>query len=175
MDSNLKPSSLKTRPARPAFAPDLDARDLAILEALQLDGRMPLSELGRKVGLSQPAMSERVKRLEERGVISGYGARVDLAALGLHMMAIIRLRTAHEHIRACLKLFEELPFVIEVHRVTGEDCFVLKAIVPAPDDLAVIVDAIGRFGAVTTSVVLRSEPAKPIGRGLLIAAARRRR
>ncbi len=67
-------------------------------------------------------MSERVKRLEERGITAGYGARIDLAALGLHMMAIIRLRTAHEHIRACLKLFDELPFVIEVHRVTGEDC-----------------------------------------------------
>jgi len=170
MDSSLKP-----RPARPAFAPDLDTKDLAILEALQQDGRMPLSELGRKVGLSQPAMSERVKRLEERGIISGYGARIDLAALGLQMMAIIRLKTAHEHIRACLKQFDELPFVLEVHRVTGDDCFILKAIVPAAEDLATIVDAIGRFGTVTTSVVLRSEPVKTIGHGLLTAAARRRR
>jgi Lrp/AsnC family transcriptional regulator, leucine-responsive regulatory protein len=175
MDSNLKPSSKKPWPARPAFAPELDAKDLAILEALQRDGRMPLSELGRQVGLSQPAMSERVKRLEDRGIISGYGARIDLGALGLQMMAIIRLRTAHEHIRTCLKLFDELPFVIEVHRATGEDCFVLKAIVPAAEDLATIVDTIGRFGAVTTSVVLRSEPPKTIGRGLLAAAARRRR
>jgi len=145
----------------------LDPKDLAILEALQQDGRMPLSELGRKIGLSQPAMSERVKRLEERGIITGYGARIDLEALGLGMMAIIRLKTTHEHIRACLKRFDELPYVIEVHRVTGDDCFILKAIVPAPQDLAAIVDAIGRFGAVTTSVVLRSEPAKPIGRMLM--------
>lgn len=152
-------------------AAELDARDFAILEALQEDGRLPLAELGRRIGLSQPAMSERVKRLEERGVITGYGVRVDLKALGLGMMAIIRLKTAHEHIRACLKAFAELPHVVEVHRVTGDDCFVLKAVVPAPEDLAVIVDAIGRFGAVTTSVVLKSEPGRPIGRALMAAAA----
>src|SRR5215813_2972784 len=93
---------------------DLDGKDLDIIEALQRDGRMPLSELGRKVGLSQPAMSERVKRLEERGVIAGYGARIDPQALGLGMMAIVRLRTTHEHIRACLKRFAELPNVVEV-------------------------------------------------------------
>src|SRR5262245_29536463 len=145
----------------------LDGKDLAIIEALQLDGRIALSELGRTVGLSRPAMSERVKRLEERGVITGYGARIDPQALGLGMMAIVRLSTTHEHIRACLKKFAELPNVVEVHRVTGEDCFVLKVIVPAPDKLAVVVDALGRFGAVTTSVVLRSEASKPITRELV--------
>ncbi|MBS7545980.1 Lrp/AsnC family transcriptional regulator [Ancylobacter oerskovii] len=159
----------------PGFRPavtGLDDRDLDILEALQEDGRLPLSELGRRIGLSQPAVSERVKRLEERGVIAGYGARIDLAAVGLRMTAIIRLKTAHEHIRACLDAFDDLPYVVEVHRVTGNDCFVLKAIVPAPEYLAVIVDAIGRFGEVTTSLVLRSEPARPIPRALLAVARR---
>ena len=149
--------------------PIVDAKDLAILEALQEDGRISLASLGRRIGLSQPAMSERVKRLEERGIITGYGARVSPEALGLRMTAIIRLRTAHEHIRACLAQFAELPYVVEVHRVTGEDCFILKVLVPAPEDLATIVDAIGRFGMVTTAVVLRSEPAKPISRSLMLA------
>jgi Lrp/AsnC family transcriptional regulator, leucine-responsive regulatory protein len=160
---------------RPSFRPhhlNLDDKDFVILEALQEDGRVPLSELGRRIGLSQPAMSERVKRLEERGIITGYGARIDPQALGLRMMAIIRLKTTHEQIRASLKQFEALPHVVEVHRVTGDDCFVLKAIVPKPEDLAVIVDKIGQFGAVTTSVVLRSEPAKPLSRKLLIAGGR---
>lgn len=148
----------------------LDDKDVEIVEALQLDGRMPMSELGRRIGLSQPATSERVKRLEERGVITGYGARINLPALGLDMTAIIRLKTAHEHIRACLRQFEELPHIVEVHRVTGDDCFILKAIVPAPEYLATIVDAIGRFGAVTTSVVLRSDEPKPVGRALMMAA-----
>jgi Lrp/AsnC family leucine-responsive transcriptional regulator len=151
----------------------LDAKDLAILEALQADGRIALSELGRQVGLSQPAMSERVKRLEDRGIITGYGARIDWQALGLSMTAIIRLKTAHEHIRACLKTFSELPYVMEVHRVTGEDCFVLKVTVPTPDKLATIVDTIGRFGAVTTSVVLRSEPPKRISRELMLGLQRK--
>ena len=151
---------------------ELDDKDVAILEVLQEDGRIPLSELGRRVGLSQPAMSERVKRLEDQGVITGYGARVDPRALNLGMVAIMRLATTHEHIRSCLKLFHELPHVIEVHRVTGDACFILKAIVPAPSDLATIVDAIGHFGAVTTSVVLRSEPPKPLGRTLLLAGRR---
>jgi Lrp/AsnC family leucine-responsive transcriptional regulator len=154
------------------LAVDLDAKDMAILEALQEDGRVPLSELGRRIGLSQPAMSERVKRLEERGVITGYGARISAEALGLRMTAIIRLKTAHEHISNCLKTFAALPYITEVHRVTGDDCFVLKAIVPEPQDLATIVDAIGGYGAVTTSVVLKSEPVKPISRTLILARGR---
>lgn len=145
----------------------LDPVDIAILEALQDNGRIGMSELGRRIGLSQPATSERVKRLEERGIITGYGARIDAAALGLGMMAVIRLRTTHEHIRASLALFAEMPQVIEVLRLTGEDCFILKVLVPTPAELEAIVDTIARFGAVTTSLVLRSEPIKPVGRALL--------
>ncbi len=145
----------------------LDPVDIAILEALQENGRIGMSELGRRIGLSQPATSERVKRLEERGIITGYGARIDAAALGLGMVAVIRLRTTHEHIRASLALFAEMPQVIEVLRLTGEDCFILKVLVPTPAELEAIVDTIARFGAVTTSLVLRSEPIKPIGRALL--------
>ncbi|WP_075290161.1 Lrp/AsnC family transcriptional regulator [Pararhizobium arenae] len=145
----------------------LDPTDIAILEAMQENGRIGMSELGRRIGLSQPATSERVKRLEERGVISGYGARLDAARLGLGMMAVILLRTTHEHIKPCLALFAELPPVIEVLRLTGEDCFLLKVLVPTPGDLETIVDTIARYGSVTTSLVLRSEPEKPIGRSLL--------
>jgi Lrp/AsnC family leucine-responsive transcriptional regulator len=151
----------------------LDPTDMLIIEILQADGRISVSELGRQVGLSQPAASERLKRLEERGIIEGYGARINAAALGLGMMAVIRLRTTHEHIRTCLKQFSEMPEVIEVLRLTGEDCFILKVLVPTPSALETIVDSIARYGAVTTSLVLRSEPAKPIGRDLLRAARAR--
>jgi len=145
----------------------LDPTDLAIIEILQEDGRINITELGRRVGLSQPAVSERVKRLEERGIIAGYKAIVDLAALGFSTTAIIRLRTTHEHIAACLKQFARMPEVIEVLRLTGEDCFFLKVIVPSPTELESIVDTLGRYGGVTTSVVLRSEPAKNISRALI--------
>jgi Lrp/AsnC family leucine-responsive transcriptional regulator len=147
--------------------PLLDPTDIAIIEVLQENGRIAVSELGRRIGLSQPATSERVKRLEERGIIAGYGARIDPAALGLGMMAVVRLRTTHEHIRPCLKQFAEMPHVIEVLRLTGEDCFVLKIVVPSPGELETIVDTIARFGAVTTSLVLRGEPPKFIGRALM--------
>ncbi len=145
----------------------LDPTDLTIIEILQEDGRINITELGRRVGLSQPAVSERVKRLEERGIITGYQAGVDPASLGLGTMAVIRLRTTHEHIGACLKQFATMPEVIEVLRLTGEDCFFLKVIVPSPTGLESIVDALGRFGAVTTSVVLRAERPKAVGRKLM--------
>ncbi|QRM56214.1 Lrp/AsnC family transcriptional regulator [Sinorhizobium sp. BG8] len=148
-------------------SPALDPTDIAIIEILQSDGRIAISELGRRVGLSQPATSERVRRLEERGILSGYAARVEPAALGLGMMAVIRLRTTHEHIRTCLQRFAEMPHVIEVLRLTGEDCFLLKVLVPSPGELETIVDSIARYGSVTTSLVLRSEAPKPIGRALL--------
>ncbi|MBR0831929.1 Lrp/AsnC family transcriptional regulator [Bradyrhizobium manausense] len=149
------------------FQPILDPTDVAIIETLQDDGRISVSELGRKVGLSQPATSERLKRLEERGIIKAYRAVIDPAAVGLKMMAVIRLRTTHEHIKACLKQFAEMPEIIEVLRLTGEDCFHLKVIVPSPAELESIVDAIARYGSVTTAIVLRSEPVKRIGRELI--------
>jgi Lrp/AsnC family leucine-responsive transcriptional regulator len=151
----------------------LDPTDLSIVEILQQDGRISVSELGRRVGLSQPAASERLKRLEERGVITGYRAVIDPAVVGLGMMAVIRLRTTHEHIRPCLKQFSEMPEIVEVLRLTGEDCFLLKVLVPTPSDLETIVDAIARHGAVTTSLVLRNEPMKAIGRDLIRKAAAR--
>jgi Lrp/AsnC family transcriptional regulator, leucine-responsive regulatory protein len=145
----------------------VDGKDIQILEALQSNARMPLSELGRRIGLSQPAISERVRRMEETGVIEGYSARVNAKALGLGMLAIVRLKTTHEHIKTCLKRFGEIPNILEVHRVTGEDCFVLKVLVPAPESLEEIVDRIAGFGAVTTSVVLRSEQPRSIGPNLI--------
>lgn len=150
----------------------IDQTDVAILAALQRNSRMPLAKLGRAVGLSQPAVSERVKRLEDEGVIEGYGVRLNPRALGLGMMAIVRLRTTHEHIKASLKRFAEIPHIIEVHRVTGEDCFVLKVLVPAPEDLESIVDRIAAFGTVSTSLVLRSEPTRAIGDSLIRPRAR---
>lgn len=147
--------------------PSLDPTDIAIIEAMQENGRIAISELGRRVGLSQPATSERVKRLEERGIIAGYTARIDPVALGLGMMAVIRLRTTHEHIQRCLKQFSEMPHIIEVLRLTGEDCFILKVLVPSPGQLETIVDSIARFGSVTTSLVLRSEQPKTLGRSLI--------
>jgi Lrp/AsnC family leucine-responsive transcriptional regulator len=83
------------------------------------------------------------------------------------MMAIIRLSTTHEHIKTCLQRFSEMPQVVEVLRITGDDCFLLKVLVPDPGELETIVDSIARYGGVTTSLVLRAEPPKPIARALI--------
>lgn len=160
----------RSSPRRNGNGVRLDPTDIAIIEILQDDARINITELGRRVGLSQPAVSERVKRLEERGIVTGYRATVDLAALGLGTMAIIRLRTTHENIAPCLKQFAKMPEVIEVLRLTGEDCFFLKVIVPMPSALETIVDTLGRYGGVTTSVVLRSEPPKTVNRTLIARA-----
>jgi Lrp/AsnC family transcriptional regulator, leucine-responsive regulatory protein len=146
---------------------ELDRTDFAIIESLQEDVRISLSELGCRIGLSELAVSEHVKRPEEHGIITGYGARIDPSALGFSMTAIIRLRTTHDHIHSFLQYFAQIPNVIDVYRTTGEDCFVVKVVVPSPHDLEEIVDSIARFGAVATSVVLRSEPPKTLGRAII--------
>lgn len=135
---------------------DLDAIDINILSILQEDGRISFSELGRQVGLSQPAVSERVKRLEEYEVIVGYTAKLNLKTLGLSMTALVRLNTSHDKIKHCLALFKSIPEIIEVDRVTGEDCFFLRVVVTAPEHLETIVDAIATYGSVTTSLVFRN-------------------
>lgn len=146
---------------------DLDHKDCQIIEALQADARQSLAALGKRIGLSQPAMSERVKKLEESGVIDGYGARINLQAIGVSLQAIIRIHTAHEHIQAYIKLFREMPEVLEVDRVTGEDCFVVRCGIAQPADLERVVDALAAHGAVTTSLVLSSPVRKAVSTRLI--------
>lgn len=134
----------------------LDKKDLRILEALQTDARQSLAAIGKRIGLSQPAMSERVRKLEEAGVIEGYSARVNLRAIGVGLQAIIRIQTTHLGIAPYVKLFKSMPEVLEADRVTGEDCFIVRCAIAQPEDLQRVVDALAVHGAVTTSLVLSS-------------------
>lgn len=139
----------------------LDKKDRQIIQALQQDARQSLAALGRRIGLSQPAMSERLKRLEESGVIEGYGARVNLKAIGLGLQAVVRVRTTHEYIQRYLALFAAMPEVFDVVRVTGEDCFIVRCAFAEPADLERIVDALAAHGSVTTGLVLSHPVARP--------------
>lgn len=141
---------------------ELDKKDWLILEALQTDARQSLAALGKRIGLSQPAMSERVRKLEEAGVIEGYGARINLRSLGLALQAIVRVRTTHEHIKSYVRLFENMPEVLEADRLTGEDCFIVRCAFAEPQDLERVVDALAVHGSVTTSLVLSSTVRKRI-------------
>src|SRR5688572_23469152 len=109
-------------------AHSLDAIDWRLIEELQVDARVPLSRLGKRVGLSQPAISERVRRLEAAGVIEGYTARINYQAVGLDLLAVVRVKTTFDKLQPCIRMFASMPEILEVHRVTGEDCFVLKVI-----------------------------------------------
>jgi Lrp/AsnC family transcriptional regulator, leucine-responsive regulatory protein len=140
---------------------ELDKKDLRILAALQEDARQSLSALGRRIGLSQPAISDRVKKLEDAGIIQGYHASVDLRALGLGLEAIVRVKTTHDRIERCLRGFEAMPEVLEVWRVTGEDCFVVRCAFGEPSALESVVDRLAAEGSVTTSLVL-SRPIRKI-------------
>lgn len=140
----------------------LDPLDHAILAIVQAEGRLGVTEIGRRVNLSQPAVSARIKRLEQSGVITGYRAVVDPARLGLTIHAMIRLRTIHARIPACLDHFAQVPEVVNVHRLTGEDCFLLDVHAVSAERLETVVDGIGRFGPVTTSLVLRTYENKAI-------------
>ena len=133
---------------------ELDKKDRLIITALQEDARQSLAALGRLIGLSQPAMSERVKKLEEAGVIDGYAAKINLAAIGLHLQAIVRIRTTHEHIQRYVTLFQSMPEILDAVRVTGDDCFVVRCAFAKPADLERVVDALAIHGSVTTSLVL---------------------
>jgi Lrp/AsnC family leucine-responsive transcriptional regulator len=95
-----------------------------------------------------------VKKLEEAGVIEGYGARLNLQALGLGLQAVVRVRTTHEHIQRYVALFQDIPEVLDVVRVTGDDCFVVRCAFADPKALERVVDALAAHGSVTTSLVL---------------------
>lgn len=141
---------------------ELDKKDRLILQALQADARQSLAALGKRIGLSQPAMSERVRKLEAAGVIEGYGARVNLRAIGVGLQAIIRIQTTHAGIAPYVQLFQQMPEVLEADRVTGEDCFIVRCAIAQPADLERVVDALAVHGAVTTSLVLSSPVRKAV-------------
>jgi Lrp/AsnC family transcriptional regulator, leucine-responsive regulatory protein len=136
----------------------LDALDRQILHLLQTDGRIKLSELGRRVRLSPAAVTERVRRLEAAGVISGYGARVVPARLGYGIQAFIRVNPhggyTLKHPRT-LELIER-PEITEVHHVVGEDCWILKVAVRDTVHLEGVLEEISALGRTTTSIVLTS-------------------
>ncbi|MFJ8869639.1 Lrp/AsnC family transcriptional regulator [Streptomyces sp. NPDC102473] len=140
----------------------LDATDHSILAILQSEGRLSGAEVGRRVGLSQPAASARIQRLERQGVITGYRAVVEPASVGLNIHAVVRLRTTHARLTPALALAARIPEVVTTLRVTGEDCLLFDVHCADAGRLEQIVDSLARFGPVTTSLVLRGYPPKPL-------------
>ena len=132
----------------------LDRIGRKILAALQENARIPLSRIGEKVGLSAPAVAERVKKLEEAGVIKGYHARIDPAAVGLPVSAFIHLTTDARHYPAVKTLAADMPQVSACHHISGDASFVLFVRVDDVSDLEAVVARLSPFGQTKTAIVL---------------------
>lgn len=131
----------------------LDEVNVRILEELRRDPRLTMTALGRRIGMSAPAVTERVRRLEEVGIIRGYRLDLDAAALGLPLTAYIRIRPDPGQLPRVAELARSIPEVVECHRITGEDCFIVKAHFPAIDQLDRLLDQFLVYGNTTTSIV----------------------
>lgn len=138
----------------PSISPLIDDLNRRILDLLADDARMSTSELARRVGLSAPSVRERVGRLERAGVIRGYRLEVDPAAVGLPVAAWVRVRPGPGQLPKVVELARRTPQVSECHRVTGEDCFLLKVHGPSIEALEAVLDGFLMFGQTTTAVVV---------------------
>jgi Lrp/AsnC family leucine-responsive transcriptional regulator len=134
----------------------LDDVNLRILRALLEDPRVSVAALARRIGMSAPAVTERVLRLQESGVIAGFRLDLDPRALGLPLAAYVRVRPGPGQLARIAELAQWTPQVVECHRITGEDCFLLKVHVAAIDQLETVLDAFLAFGQTTTSIVQSS-------------------
>lgn len=146
-----------------------DSTNLELLRLLQKRPRAPISELARKVGMSNPAVKERVLRLEESGILAGYRLELNPRELGYHVMAFVRIRPLPGHVNKITELVQSIPQVTECHRITGEDCFMLKVYVKEISNLGRLLDRFLAHGQTTTSVV-QSSPVPlrglPLGDGI---------
>ncbi|MGW2781658.1 Lrp/AsnC family transcriptional regulator [Streptomyces populi] len=135
------------------MAVNLDDLDWAIIEQLQQEARISLSELGRRVNLSPSATTERVRNLESLGVITGYHATVDLAKAGYPVLAVVRLKYPGNRHQPLHRLLAERREILECLRTTGDDCYTLKVAATSMEHLETLVDELAGFGSTTTSVV----------------------
>ena len=141
----------------------LDPVNLRLLAELQDNPRLSMSELARRVGMSAPAVTERVQRLETAGVIVGYRLDIDPAALGMPITALVRIRPGPGQLPKIAQAAQETAQVVECHRITGEDCFLLKVHAPSIGELEEILDRFLLFGQTTSSIVVSTPvPLRPL-------------
>jgi Lrp/AsnC family leucine-responsive transcriptional regulator len=131
----------------------LDSTDWKILRELQEEARLSYNELGRRVGLSAPAAAERVRRLEEAGIITGYGAKVNPAKLGLPMLALIQLRCDPGKCLLKTSRAEDFPEVLEMHKLSGSHCSLLKVAVSSMQHLEAFNERLGKHGPLISNIV----------------------
>jgi Lrp/AsnC family transcriptional regulator, leucine-responsive regulatory protein len=137
-----------------------DPVNVRLLTVLNRDPRISMSALGREIGLSAPATSERFRRLLECGVITGFRMDIDPRALGLPVSAWVRVRPGPGMLPKVVDLAREIPQVTECHRITGEDCFLLQVHAPGVTEFEEVLDRFLLYGQTTSSIV-QSSPVPP--------------
>jgi Lrp/AsnC family transcriptional regulator, leucine-responsive regulatory protein len=137
----------------------LDEIDVLILKALVENARVPIKSLASRIGLSSPSTAERVRRLEEAGVIEGYSARLNPGAVGLPLAVLIRIRPMPGELSRVARLLAKKPSIVECDRVTGDDCFIARAFVQSVDELEKLIDDLLPF-ATTNTAIIQSSPVK---------------
>ena len=133
-----------------------DQKNLELLHLLQKRPRAPISELARKIGMSNPAVKERVLRLEESGILAGYRLELNPKELGYNAMAFVRIRPLPGHLNKIAEVVQTIPQVTECHRITGEDCFIMKVYLKEISDLDRVLKTVLVHGQTTTSIVQSS-------------------
>jgi Lrp/AsnC family leucine-responsive transcriptional regulator len=151
MLSNAKQNGLGTEGAL------LDPTNLRLIAELQADARTSLAELGRRVGLSSPAVAERLRRLEGAGVIVGYRAEIDPRKLGYNLGVALRIRPAPRQLTEVARLAQETHEVVECHRITGDDCYTMTIYVRDVEHLESVIDQFAAYGQ-TTTAIMQSSP-----------------
>ena len=124
------------------------------------DARIARAELARRVGLSAPSVGERIRRLEDKGIIAGYGARIDPASLGYALTILLRVRPLPGKMNAMVEAIRDTPQIVTCDRVSGDDCFVARAHVRNVTEMEAVIDRLLPFGATNSSVV-QSVPVQP--------------
>jgi Lrp/AsnC family leucine-responsive transcriptional regulator len=145
--------------AMPSVLPsdsDFDACDRTLLLALQQNARTPYAELARRVGLSTPAVIERIRKLEDRGVILGYRAMVDVAKIGLPVRAFVKVTVAGDKLDRFARLTTKIPEVLECHRVTGAESFLVQVAARDMQHIQEVIDSMMPYVATNTAMVLAS-------------------
>lgn len=144
---------------------ELDSTDRDLLSVVQGDARLSFREVARRVGMSTPAVAERIRKLESAGVITGYSARVARAALGESIGAFLRLSVSDLDFRRVTGLCASLDAVVECHHVTGDDSFLIRVSVRSIPDLEDVISRFRKIGDVSSSLVLSSpvedKPVRP--------------
>ncbi|MGD8327626.1 MAG: Lrp/AsnC family transcriptional regulator [Sphingomonadales bacterium] len=137
-----------------------DYTDLKIIKALAENARISMADLARALKLSPPTVTERVKRLEEAGIITGYSAKVDYEALGYPVAAWIRIRAVPGELKRVAEIIKSRPEIVQCDRITGEDCFIARAYLRRQSELEALLDELIPYAMTNTSII-QSSPVEP--------------